>query len=273
LQQPGPWGRDALVQNRMPSLVAAVLRKRTAELGLRLVLVRRPGRATGTPGIHCFFAHTGPSDPMLEQVRFERLEDVLDVDLEPLARGRPTGAGSLALRALHVVCTNGARDPCCAERGRPLARSLLRHLDEPDSVWEVSHIGGDRFAGNLVCFPHGLYFGRVEPEDGPRVARAYESGRIDLDHYRGRSCYDFAVQAGEHALRIRHGITGVDDLVLTEHVRRADGALGLAFDRLDRPGQRLRVAIRVRRADEARPLTCHATRTNRPPLYEVLGAD
>ena len=27
------------------------------------------------------------------------------------------------------------------------------------------HVGGDRFAGNLVCLPEGLYFGRVGPEE------------------------------------------------------------------------------------------------------------
>src|SRR5207249_4701681 len=82
-------------------------------------------------------------------------------------------------------------------------------------VWESSHIGGDRFAGNLVCLPHGLYFGRVGPAEAAEVADAYLAGRIDLGHYRGRSCYDMLVQAAEDAVRRRWGLTGVDDLVLS----------------------------------------------------------
>ena len=32
-------------------------------------------------------------------------------------------------------------------------------------MWQSSHIGGDRFAGNVVFLPEGLYYGRVEPAE------------------------------------------------------------------------------------------------------------
>src|SRR3712207_8624946 len=40
------------------------------------------------------------------------------------------------------------------------------------------------FAGNLVCFPHGMYFGRVSPGEGRHIASEYEAGRIVLARYR-----------------------------------------------------------------------------------------
>ena len=55
---------------------------------------------------------------------------------------------------LVLVCTNGRHDPCCATFGRPLAR-VLREGAQRDDVWECSHIGGDRFAANIVILPEG----------------------------------------------------------------------------------------------------------------------
>src|SRR5688572_32757811 len=36
-----------------------------------------------------------------------------------------------------------------------LFRSIARALaaEDEENVWECSHIGGDRFAANLICFP------------------------------------------------------------------------------------------------------------------------
>jgi hypothetical protein len=45
LEQPGPWGADALTHSRLDPLVGANLEARASELGLRVVLIRRHGRA------------------------------------------------------------------------------------------------------------------------------------------------------------------------------------------------------------------------------------
>ena len=87
-------------------------------------------------------------------------------------------------------------------------------------MWQSSHIGGDRFAGNVVFLPEGLYFGRVEPAEAWPVLDEYLAGRIDLAHYRGRSAYSFAEQAAERAVREAGGLTGVDDLELVSQRRR-----------------------------------------------------
>ena len=74
----------------------------------------------------------------------------------PVRRRSRRAGGRAAVRGLH------------AWEARPLLRpvrpSAVRRAARPDRsewVWQCTHVGGDRFAGNLVCFPEGLFFGRV----------------------------------------------------------------------------------------------------------------
>jgi hypothetical protein len=137
-----------------------------------------------------------------------------------------------------------------------------------DRAWEVSHIGGDRFAGNLICFPHGLYFGRLDPSSAVVTAAAYERGRIDLAHYRGRSCYGFAVQAAESYVRRRAGLAGVDDLRPLRTRRTEPDVIQATFATTD--GSTHTVVVRTRPADQPRVLTCHGLKPERPPTYEIV---
>jgi hypothetical protein len=266
LEDRGPWARDILSTRRLPVQVTRRLRALSAALGVRIVFIRRYGRQPFQGDLACFMAHTGPDQPWLKRIRLGSVADVFQADLSPLARDRPPGVGEPDPGPLFLVCTHGRRDPCCAERGRPVARAL--HAALGDRVWEVSHIGGDRFAGNVVAFPHGLYFGRLEPATATLAARSYEDGRIDLEHYRGRSCYAFAVQTAEAAVRRRTGLARVDELPL-KRVRwiRAD-LVEAEFEGPD--GTVHRAAVLVDRADQPRLLTCHSTTPARPPVYELV---
>ncbi len=210
LEHPGPWGIDAFVDSRLPEGFGRELLARCAAANVRPVLIRRTAgtKATGTTA---FAIRSGPEPPWIERARLGHVQDALGIDLEALGAGERPGLEPHDA-ALFLVCTHGRHDTCCAERGRPLARSLTDAFPEP--TWECSHIGGDRFAGNVVALPHGCYFGRVDPRDAERVARAYLEGRIALDRYRGRSCSTMAVQAAEHALRVELGLDRIDDVEL-----------------------------------------------------------
>jgi len=267
LEHPGPWGPDALRAGRLPPELAARLRTLDRQFGVRVVLIRRHGRRVSEGRrVRCFVAHTGPGRPWLERLTLTSHAELLDFDFSPMDWSVPPGLGEAAGGPLFLVCTHGRRDPCCAERGRPLARALGAAYE--DGLWESSHIGGDRFAGNLVCFPHGIYLGRLDPEAGVAAARAYEAGAVDLDHYRGRSCYSFPVQAAESLLRRREGLTGVDDLWLIRIRRPAAGVVEATFEA--RGGRRHTESVRISLADPPRPLTCHVRGPVRPPAYSEL---
>ena len=114
----------------------------------------------------------------------------------------------------YLVCTNGARDNCCAIRGPAVAQALDRAL--PGQVYECSHLGGHRFAANLLVLPDGLCFGRLDARAALSLAAALESGRLPLDHLRGRTAYEPEQQAAEILTRRELGLTGLGELALVE---------------------------------------------------------
>ncbi len=164
-----------------------------------MLLIRRPSKALRThAGVRVFAAYAHHAEPWLETTVLDDLHGVHDLDLEALAAGRSLGLTPHPEPVL-AVCTHGRHDKCCAERGRPVAAGLAEAF--PDQTWEASHIGGDRFAANLLVLPHGLYFGRLEADTARGVARLLAAGELDLDHLRGRSGLATPLQAAEAALR------------------------------------------------------------------------
>jgi hypothetical protein len=269
IEQGGAWGPDALTQSRLPAPFAGILAEMAQALNVRVLLLRRteaPTVSHAGVGHRIFFAHSGRHQRWIAETEVDDPTRLLEMDLRPLGRGRPP-AGTWARSApLYLVCTNGRHDPCCAQLGRPVARALARR-GEAD-VWECSHIGGDRFAGNLVCLPHGLYFGRLGPLDGRRVVAAYERGRIELDHYRGRAGDPFPVQAAEYYVRQSEYLLGVDDLLATDYRRPEPKVAEVRFN--GPGGRRYDVRVAVTDADDPRLLTCRSTRPEHPTTYRLL---
>jgi Sucrase/ferredoxin-like len=268
LEQPGPWGVEAVTESRLDRDLARALHRKAAAAGLRLLLIRRPGR--GGPGDRqpsaCFVAHTSRRDRWLERRRLDDPAELLELDMAQVVAGGRPGFGEEATEPVYLACTNGRHDRCCATYGRPLALAL--RASHGDLVWESSHVGGDRFAGNLVCLPDGHYFGRVGPGDAERVVGLHRKGTLDLDHWRGCCVDPPVVQAAEWFARRRAGLAGVDDLVLDGRDRLEGGVDAVRFRRAG--GGRLRVVVRVTRDADPRPLTCHSVRPEPPLSFTLL---
>ncbi len=163
--------------------------------------------------------------------------------------------GGHALGHPHVpVCTHGAHDVCCAVRGRPLARAL-----PAADVWETSHLGGDRFAANVVVLPWGFVYGQV-PEDGDALVGAHAAGRVALPWLRGRAGLVPAAQAAQHHARGELGLLGVRDL--PPRRVRALPAPAPGVDRFDvtlaGPDGDVLVTVESRLSATAHRLTCAA---------------
>ena len=263
LEDPGPWGSDALRDARLPDGLGPELKRRCDRAKVRPLLVRRPGRSVrgGPQQRRVFAAYADPAVPWLEATTVTDLHDVLDLDLDGLRAGRSAGLERSA-EQLFAVCTHGKHDACCAERGRPAVAALA--AAHPDETWEVSHIGGDRFSGNLVVLPHGLYYGRVDARSAIEIGGAHRAGELTLDHLRGRSGLAMPVQFAEIALRRELGATRDDAVRFVS--RRVDGAETEARFEVAGTGYAVRVTTHH---EAAQRLTCGAERDNPLPVHRL----
>ena len=76
---------------------------------------------------------------------------------------------------------------------------------QPGQVWESTHVGGHRFAANLVILPHGLYYGPVGVPQATAAIAAYQQGTITPQRYRGRAGQPKPTQEAEYARLARTG--------------------------------------------------------------------
>ena len=249
------WTRDALAGSGLSDQVKAHLREQVRSVeNARLLFIRRPDRRRA----ETFLVFTADCRAGLERTRCFEIAAHEELRTLDLTNGT---AGTSVDDPLFLVCTHGKHDPCCARYGRPLYEALS---DEADAnwVWQTTHVGGDRFAGNLVCLPEGVYYGRAGREDAPRILDEHLAGRIVLDRYRGRSIYPFAVQAAERALREETGLLGIHDFVLRS--TELDGETWLVT--FEAAGTVREVEVRQELGDFAQ-LTCNASAAKRPLRY------
>jgi len=264
IERDGPWGPTALKDNRFSPEVRVRLDVLRETTGARVLMIRRHGRCEQR-GVRVMVACTAPDYVWLEELRLERIDDLFSRDLSPLRRGESVGA-DLIDDLRWFVCTHGKHDACCAKYGRPVAEVL--HARWPEQTWETSHIGGDRFAGNVLVLPLGVYYGRVEPERAVELIEQLRDGDLSLAHYRGRCSDPFDVQAAEWWVRQRRSLVGLDALAFRSH-RHGDGGRSFTVFRLA-DGRTLEVEIQ-RDVGPLRQLTCRAPSARRAPRFRLLG--
>ena len=260
IEHRGPWGPNAITDSTLHPALVFEINKRAKAAGARALLIRSAGgdEAERTS----FVAFSGIDGQWIRRFSFSNPAELLNIDLPAMKAVSPPGEGEPLEDPLYLVCTHGEHDPCCGRFGAPVYESLA--ATRGSRTWECSHVGGDRFAGNLVCLPHGLFFGHVEPAEVGRIADLYERGEIDLARYRGRSAYEPVVQAADAMLRIDHGAVAIDDLAFERRVNHSDGDVTIGFRRDDESYVEIRLE-----ADRAtrRFLTCGANREAAPRRF------
>ena len=226
VEHTGPWGRQAVAESRLP----APVREHLAGLeGVRVQLVRRVG-GLREEGVRVFAASLGGAAPRVTTTVLAGVDELPALDgaaLEPYAG------------PLWLVCTNGRRDLCCAEVGRPVAAALTGRW--PEATWETTHLGGHRFAGTLLALPSGVTLGRLDPGTAVEACRELEQGRLPTANARGRAGLSGAAQVADLHLRRELGLDHLGDV----EVESADGdtvrlrARGTAYDVTvaQRPGE------------------------------------
>jgi hypothetical protein len=184
VHQPGPWGPRGLLESRCDPDVARRIDAAAARAGMRLQTIRRPGKhEIGVPagGFDVGIADARPGAGTITWWRTDDLGEIVS-ELETGWPARPPA--SVERTPLFLVCAHGRHDACCALRGRPLAEALQRV--RPGRVWETTHLGGDRFAANLLVVPSGELYGRVPPSIAAELSDAVDAGNVVPALLRGR---------------------------------------------------------------------------------------
>jgi (2Fe-2S) ferredoxin len=101
-------------------------------------------------------------------------------------------APSTPLAGDHVfVCVHRASDERCGSCGPRVLQALEEACAaeglEDVTVRATSHVGGHKYAGNVLVYPEGVWYGYVRPEDAPRIIRDHIQGRRVVEELcRGR---------------------------------------------------------------------------------------
>ena len=275
VEQPGPWGRAAVTESRLDPELGAELELRTAETGVRPALIRRVEEHHDAAPHHrrWFAASTHPKRTWLATGVVENPADLLTIDFAALAAGDRSAVAALDAvfpgTPLLGVCTNGKRDVCCATVGRPVAVAV-EALDTASgagagagadgrfpAVWEITHLGGHRFAPTAVVLPSGYSYGRLDAASATRVLADARRGRMAVEGCRGRSTWSRAGQVAELAVRSALDETAEDALevvAVTQTAPDPEPAWTAVVEHAD--GRAFEVSVTGSSAAVPRPESC-----------------
>ena len=209
IEHPGGWAPAALDSPGIDDAVADLLHRTALGVGGRVVLIRRPGRAAA-PGLPEQRRWTVLDLDGRQQWGTWRHSDDLLGAADVLRRGPADSVGGHPPDPLFLVCTHGRHDVCCAVRGRPVAQALA--VRWPEQTWECTHIGGDRFAANLLVVPDGTVYGGLDAATAVDVVQSHLAGAVDVEHLRGFSAHRPPVQAALAAVLRAHGPAAAGDV-------------------------------------------------------------
>ncbi|HEX9028099.1 MAG TPA: sucrase ferredoxin [Anaerolineales bacterium] len=259
LEYHGIWGVKAFQESDLPDVVKSRLSTCLADIpGSKLLLIKGFA-AQAESGPRFFIASASEHEPRLYGFQLQGYQDLLSLDIHSLLDGSSAYEAARIYDPLYLVCTNGHRDVCCARYGSPVYLDLLK--TSISSVWQSTHMGGHRFAANLLCLPHGIQYGRLDAGQAQAVLESHRAGKLDLDHYRGRTCYPEAVQAAEYYLRRQTGVLDLDAYHLREAQEGANGEWQVTFA-LRQAGQAYRLCIAMESTGVQIRESCRSEKTS-----------
>ncbi|KXS15843.1 hypothetical protein M427DRAFT_134861 [Gonapodya prolifera JEL478] len=104
----------------------------------------------------------------------------------------PAGITKISAEKFLFVCGHQKRDDRCGVVGPSLVSALREssaklNLDSSIKVLACSHVGGHKYAGNLIAYPAGVWLGRVAPYHAEVVLReVVQGGKVIRGLWRGQ---------------------------------------------------------------------------------------
>jgi hypothetical protein len=247
LEYSGAWGDKAYEESNLPAETREYLNTLMKSMpDVKTLLIKQD--STGNRDSFYLYVAVMENPPRLYQYRITSYQSILSLDLAGLIQGTTADSASLRKEPLFLVCTNGRRDACCAKFGLSVYEALAKTMG--DSVWQCSHVGGHRFAPNMLCFPDGLLYGRLGAENVSDIAQAFADGYLDVISYRGRIAYDPPVQAADFFLRRQTGELRLGNYHLKDVQFLADEQWLIRFSEKHRPREHTLVIGRIKSDDQ-----------------------
>ena len=213
---PGPWPVKA---TRLFGDLGVEMDRRTLAAQVRPMLLRRPGRVEPGASRSWWFIDSVEQTSMRGE--WSSAADVrAALDLVDVSRDAATAAMTDA-EPMILVCAHAKHDVCCAVRGRPIAAELATRW--PEWVWECSHLGGDRFAGNIAMLPDSVFYGGLDTHEAVSLVADHLAGELTLEHFRGTGRHTSATQAAIGELLRRSGSRRLADVTAARVHPAGDG--------------------------------------------------
>ncbi|MCK1797774.1 sucrase ferredoxin [Streptomyces sp. XM4193] len=256
----GGWPANGFDGLDLDPAVKALVHSAARAARARVLLIRRHGRRRADGSDRWAVLRHGGPDGLSQQWGSWRR----DRDLAQIADALES-PGELGLPPVVLVCAHGLHDACCAVRGRPVGRALSERW--PEAVWECTHVGGDRFAANVVLLPDGVYYGGLDARSSLAVVEEHLADRIHAGYLRGYTTLRPPQQAAVAAVLERFGPAGRHDYAIASTERSGEGWHIRVLGRPPHPAE-LDVEIVARRSPPRR-LTCRGPSDGVAVRYEA----
>ena len=206
IEQPGPWGRQALTESRLPDGLGGALAEHAEGTGTTVLLARSTGRGQElrrSSRRRFWVAHTSPGGVRMRSGVLADVGVLAGVDLAAVARGELPAMGRHDRDPVMFICANARRDTCCAIEGRALAAELDARGPSPSRPRRPGLRVLSRRRPPLRAHGSGAAVGdRPWPGHrgrggGPAVGRGRRAA--PAAGYRGRSAFRRWAQAAELA--------------------------------------------------------------------------
>lgn len=216
IEQPGAWGEKALLESDLPAGFGKELLEKITDPAIGIALARRPDLANHerrtTRRRRLWLAHTSPGGVRMRAGSLDDIRDVLHWDWAAIARGELPPFGRRSADPVLFVCTNGKRDLCCALHARKIIDALRSDPELTSQIYEISHLGGHRFAPTALLLPTGYMYGRLDIDSTREVLNSAWNSQVNSQLLRGRSALAPWAQVAEIAVRQECGIDSIEAL-------------------------------------------------------------
>lgn len=209
LSHPKPWGANALSsidigdQNRKHLTSIFSLYPDS-----RIQIITQ----NNSSEIVLFFAVAFEHDQRLYRIPLSNYDSIRDLQWQDIIDNKPAYQKYSSHTPVYLICTNDQHDPCCGKWGQ----QLFDQNSNTKNLWQCSHLGGDRFAANVVSLPTGSYYRQIDEQALKAIIEAEKQNTIYIDRFAGRSCYDRITQVAFHYLLRANPQTAINDWQLKE---------------------------------------------------------